>query len=144
MNAWLASGIVGTSNALERNLQKLQQAHKAPNKAYGIGGSLRVTKTSFGMRRADSALARYTPNSIKWLGHEPKVLAPVAVGSEKVATGTYIRMETGPSMLTAPDRELTRSSYLLSGPTIGSRMRSNARRGDAPLPPGCLGHRHDA
>jgi hypothetical protein len=55
-----------------------------------LGVSLRVKGAPFGRRRADSALARYTPNSIKWLVHEPQVLAPVAVCSEKLATGTYI------------------------------------------------------
>src|SRR5215217_1543030 len=53
-------------------------------------GSPRVIGTPFRVRRADSALARYTPNSIKWLVHRPKVLASMAVGSKNVATGTYI------------------------------------------------------
>jgi hypothetical protein len=83
---------------------------------------------------ASSALACYVADSIKWPDQEPKVLAPVAEDSEKVATGTYMRMEIGPSMLTAPDRTLTRSSCPFPGPTKGSRKRSGARRGGCAIP----------
>jgi hypothetical protein len=38
------------------------------------------------MRRAASALACYTLDSLKLLDHESKVLAPLAIGPEKVAT----------------------------------------------------------
>src|SRR5919107_4408710 len=96
----------------------------SPWEMAGAKGSLDREAQAVG---ADSALARYSPNSIKWLGHEPKVLAPVAVGSENVATGTYIG-EGRSNILSAPDRALTRSSYLFSGPTKGGRERGNAPR----------------
>jgi predicted protein tyrosine phosphatase len=82
---------------------------------------------------ADSALARNTLNSIKYPDHEPKVLAPVAVCSEKVATGTYTR-EGRSNILSAPDRALTRSSYLIPGLTKGGRNRCNTRRGGCSIP----------
>ena len=102
----------------------------SPWEMAGAKGSLDREAQAVG---ADSALARYSPNSIKWLGHEPKVLAPVAVGSENVATGTYIG-EGRSNILSAPDRALTRSSYLFSGPTKGGRKSSNVRRGGCSLP----------
>jgi hypothetical protein len=86
------------------------------------------------MRGASSALACYVTDIIKWPNQEPKVLALVAEGSEKVATGTYMRMEIGPSMLTTPDGTLTRSACPFSGPTKGSRKRSDARRGVGAIP----------
>jgi hypothetical protein len=108
-----------------------------------IGGSLRVTGTPFGMQRAGSALARYTPNSIKWPDHDPKVLAPVVVCSEKVATGAYIG-ESRSNILSAPDRALTRSSYLfLDQRRVVAREVMQGVE-DAPFPPGRVGPGHDA
>jgi hypothetical protein len=145
VNAWLAPGISGTSNAftetfgscsrlsrlrrraVDRPLEKRQSL--GPHRVIAQGH-----RNPFRMRRAGSALACYTPDSIKEPDHKPKVLAPMAVGSKKVATGTYLRMEVRSNMLTAPDRALTRSSYLFSGPTKGGRKRSNVRRGGCSIP----------
>src|SRR5918995_809106 len=54
------------------------------------------------------------------------------------------KVEIRSSMLTAPDRVLTRSSYLFSGPTKGGRKRSNARRGGCSIPTWLRGRGHDA
>jgi hypothetical protein len=152
VTAWLAPGISETSNAftetfgsgssysrscsrfsrlrrrtMARPLEKRQSL--GPHRVIAQGH-----RNPFRMRRAGSALACYTPDSIKEPDHKPKVLAPMAVGSKKVATGTYLRMEVRSNMLTAPDRALTRSSYLFSRPTKGGRQRSNARRGGCSIP----------
>jgi hypothetical protein len=95
------------------------------------------------MRRAASALACYTLDSLKSPDRESKVLAPLAAGPEKVATGPVERIDGRSNTLTAPDRALTRSSYLFSGPREVVAREEVHGVGDAPFPPGRVDHGHD-
>ena len=75
---------------------------------------------------------------------ESKVLAPLAVGPEKVATGPVERIDVRSNMLTSPDRALTRSSYLFSDQREVVAREVMHGVGDAPFPPGRVNHGHDA
>jgi hypothetical protein len=63
-----------------------------------------------------------------------------AGGWDKVATGTYIRMEFRSSMLTAPIRLLLVASarFLEQRKVIAREVMHSV--GDAPFPPGRVGH----
>ena len=95
------------------------------------------------MRRAGSALARYTPNSIKWPDHVPKVLAPVTVGSENATTGIY-EGKVDRTYCLHPIGHLGEAPmYLLDQRKVIAREAMHGV-GDTPFPPGRVGHGHEA